>query len=119
MPPCLAPCTLHLQEAVGALAGAYKGVAGGQKEALQALLLRSVVSGRDAARLCAVQWSAKLFPFYDMAARWGPAAGRAGGRLAAVCRPGGGGDTVVQHTVLTCLCEDMSAVVVSSNARLC
>ena len=60
---------------MGCLAGAYKGVSGSEKEALQALLLRSVVAGRDAARLCAVQWAAKLFPFDDMAARWAAGAG--------------------------------------------
>jgi hypothetical protein len=54
---------------VGALANAYRGVEGPQKTAVQALLLSSIAGGRDAERLCAVQWAAQLFPFDDMAAR--------------------------------------------------
>ena len=43
---------------------------GDDAEKMRLLLLQNVVSQQDAARSCAVNWAARLFPFSDVPARY-------------------------------------------------
>ncbi|KAK9795879.1 hypothetical protein WJX73_005986 [Symbiochloris irregularis] len=59
-----------LQEAISCLASAYRGCSGDNAHNIELMLLTSITSDLDAARLCAAQWAQRLFPFSFPAARY-------------------------------------------------
>ncbi|CAK0785632.1 hypothetical protein CVIRNUC_008843 [Coccomyxa viridis] len=59
-----------LQEAISTLASAYQGCKGQALHELEALLLESVASQQEAAKLCAAQWASRLFPLSHVPSRY-------------------------------------------------